>query len=209
MDTFLAFFSVRHSLHFLSLSLFLSFFLKFYAGFFFLYYFCDLWNCFYYFILSGAAGGLSTARGKSLSTPRHALILVKSQEFFHISYPLSLPLYVFLSLAASFFVRSTRNSYSILLAKAAVNFSTDWKGQELAEEEWGECGRVSCMLHGVCTIFLTSSQIWFLLFVVEFEMIMETFHVFSPFTFCMLLPLLSQRACNLHYALCWSTRIFG
>lgn len=93
MDTFLAFFSVRHSLHFLSLSLFLSFFLKFYAEFFFLYYFGDLWNCFYYFILSGAAGGLSTARGKSLSTPRPCSDFSKITRVFpYLLSPLSSPL---------------------------------------------------------------------------------------------------------------------
>lgn len=157
MDTFLAFFSVRHSLHFLSLCL--SFFLKFYAGFFFLYYFGDLWNCFYYFILSGAAGGLSTARGKSLSTPRPCSDFSKITRVFPyllppLSSPLRFPLACYIVFCA-FYQKFVFHS----VGQGCCKLFYRLKGARAGRGRVRGCGRVSCMLHGVCTIFLTSSQI--------------------------------------------------
>lgn len=179
-------------------------------SFFVLYHFCDLWNCFYYFILFAGSGGWSKHKEGGICHA-HALISVKSQEFFHISYPALSPSS---RLPHRFFVRSTRNSYSILsVGQGCCKLFNGLNGVSEGGGKGKRVARVSCMLHGVCTIFLTSSQIWFLLFVVEFEMIMETFPMFFtssvPHASPPSLPLCCRPGYNLHYALCWSTRIFG
>lgn len=110
-----------------------------------------------------------------------------------------------------FFVRSTRNSYSILSVGQGCcklfNGLNGVSGRGVGGRARG-LPELVAWCHSVCTIFLTSSQIWFLLFVVEFEMIMETFPMFFtsslPLSHSLLFP-----GYNLHYALCWSTRIFG